>query len=81
VDEAKKGGRTVTAHAHTDGGAAAAIRAGVREINHRSFLNDETLALIKGSGTFLLTTLAVGDAVPASMAQEDPKFLGASARL
>jgi imidazolonepropionase-like amidohydrolase len=74
IDEAKKGGLAVTAHAHADGGAVAAIRAGVREINHGSFLNDETLALMKASGTFLLTTLAVGDTVPASMAQQDPKF-------
>ncbi len=47
VDEAKKAGLSVAAHAHSDEGAAAAIQAGVRSIEHGSFISDKTLEMMK----------------------------------
>jgi imidazolonepropionase-like amidohydrolase len=58
VDEAKKAGRTVAAHAHGDEGAAAAVRAGVRTIEHGTYLSDQTLALMKERRTCFVPTIA-----------------------
>ena len=58
VDEARKAGRYVAAHAHGDEGAAAAVRAGVRSIEHGTYLSDPTLALMKERGTYLVPTIA-----------------------
>jgi len=48
----------VAAHAHGDEGARAAVRAGVRTIEHGTYLRPETLALMKQRGTCLVPTLA-----------------------
>ena len=56
VDEASKRGIPVMAHAHGDEGAYAAVRAGVRSIEHGTFLSDSTLQLMKQKGTFLVPT-------------------------
>ena len=56
VDEAGKRGIPVMAHAHGDEGAYAAVRAGVRSIEHGTFLSDSTLQLMKTKGTFLVPT-------------------------
>lgn len=58
VDEARKSGVFVAAHAHGDEGAAAAVRAGVRSIEHGTYLSDQTLALMKERGTYLVPTIA-----------------------
>jgi imidazolonepropionase-like amidohydrolase len=58
VDEAKRAGRLVAAHAHGDEGAAAAVRAGVRTIEHGTYLSDQTLALMKERGTCFVPTIA-----------------------
>jgi imidazolonepropionase-like amidohydrolase len=58
VDEAKRSGRTVAAHAHGDEGALAAVRAGVRTIEHGTYLSDQTLALMKERGTCFVPTIA-----------------------
>ena len=58
VDEARKSGIFVAAHAHGDEGAAAAVRAGVRSIEHGTYLSDQTLALMKERGTYLVPTIA-----------------------
>src|SRR5262245_36173505 len=47
VDEAKTAGISVAAHAHGDEGAAGAVRAGVRSIEHGTYLSDDTLAEMK----------------------------------
>ena len=59
VDEARKSGLPVAAHAHGDEGAAAAVRAGARSIEHGSFMTDSTLDLMKERGTYLVPTLAI----------------------
>jgi imidazolonepropionase-like amidohydrolase len=56
VDEAKKGGVPVMVHAHGDEGARAAVLAGARSIEHGSYLETETLKLMKERGTYLVPT-------------------------
>lgn len=56
VDEAAKRQIPVMAHAHGDEGAYAAVKAGVRSIEHGTFLSDSTLRLMKQKGTFLVPT-------------------------
>lgn len=72
VEEAKVGGVFVAAHAHGDEGAAAAVRAGVRSIEHGSFLSDETLRLMKARGTYLVTTMALFDFINPAAFQNMP---------
>jgi len=55
VEEA--GGVPVQAHAHGDEGARAAVRAGVRSIEHGTYLSAETIALMKEKGVFFVPTL------------------------
>jgi imidazolonepropionase-like amidohydrolase len=59
VDAARAAGKHVAAHAHARDGAAAAVRAGVRSIEHGTYLDAETLAEMKRRGTYLVPTLAV----------------------
>ena len=56
VEQATKRGLPVLAHAHGDEGAYAAVRAGVRSIEHGTYLSDSTLRLMATSGTFLVPT-------------------------
>lgn len=56
VDEATKGGVPVMVHAHGDEGARAAVLAGASSIEHGSYLEVETLELMKARGTFLVPT-------------------------
>ncbi len=59
VTEAARKGLYVAAHAHGREGAANAVRAGVRSIEHGTWVDDETLAEMKRRGTFFVPTLAV----------------------
>jgi imidazolonepropionase-like amidohydrolase len=61
VDEAKRHGVPVMAHAHATEGIKQAIRAGVRSIEHGTFLDDEAIRLLAESGTYLVPTLYIGD--------------------
>ncbi len=56
VDEAAKHGIPVMAHAHGDEGGYAAVKAGVRSIEHGTYLSERTLKLMKKMGTFLVPT-------------------------
>lgn len=56
VDEAATKNVPVLAHAHGDEGAYAAVKAGVRSIEHGTYLSDSTLALMKARGTYLVAT-------------------------
>ncbi len=56
VDEAAARNIPVLAHAHGDEGAYAAVKAGVRSIEHGTYLSDSTLALMKAKGTYLVPT-------------------------
>jgi imidazolonepropionase-like amidohydrolase len=59
VDEAARKGLFVAAHAHARDGIANAVRAGVRSIEHGTWVDEETLAEMKRRGTFFVPTLAV----------------------
>jgi imidazolonepropionase-like amidohydrolase len=59
VDEAHKAGLEVSAHAHGDEGARGAVLAGVHSIEHGTYLSDDTLALMKARGTYLVPTISV----------------------
>jgi imidazolonepropionase-like amidohydrolase len=64
VTEARRWGRPVAAHAHGAQGIKAAIRAGVRTIDHGSFLDDEAVALLEGSTqTYYVPTLYTSDVI------------------
>jgi imidazolonepropionase-like amidohydrolase len=52
VEEAASKGVPVFAHSHTDEGTMAAVRAGVRCIEHGTYLSDATLAVMQDKGTY-----------------------------
>ena len=56
VQEAGRHGLKVAAHAHGMEGIKAAVRAGVASIEHGSMIDDETAALMKQRGTYLVPT-------------------------
>jgi imidazolonepropionase-like amidohydrolase len=61
VTEATRWGRPVAAHAHGADGIKAAIRAGVRTVDHGSYLDDEAVAMLKqNKRTYYVPTLALG---------------------
>jgi imidazolonepropionase-like amidohydrolase len=64
VTEAKRWGRTVAAHAHGTAGIKAAIRAGVRTVDHGSLLDAEAISLLKGAQTYYVPTLYISQVVP-----------------
>ena len=53
VQEAATKNAPVEAHAHGDEGAMAAVKAGVRSIEHGTYLADATLEAMKSRGTYL----------------------------
>ena len=60
VSEAHAWHRKVAAHCHGDAAAKMAIKAGVDSIEHGSFLQDDTLRLMKEKGVYLVPTLFAG---------------------
>lgn len=60
VDEARRVGVRVAAHAHGTQGIREAIEAGVDSIEHGSMLDEDTVALMKARGTVLVPTLSAG---------------------
>lgn len=58
VEEARRANIFVAAHAHGDEGALAAVRAGVRSIEHGTYLSETTLDEMKRRGTYLTPTIA-----------------------
>lgn len=58
VQEAATRNVPVMAHAHGDEGAYAAVAAGVRSIEHGTYMSDSTLQLMKTKGTWFVPTLS-----------------------
>jgi len=56
VETAHMFGRKVAAHAHAKAGVDAALRAGVDSVEHGAFLDDESVALFKKTGAYLVPT-------------------------
>lgn len=63
VTEAARWGRQVAAHAHGTGGIKAAIRAGVRTIDHGTMLDSEAIELLKKAAgrTYFVPTLLTSE--------------------
>lgn len=59
VEEAGRAGIGVSAHAHGDAGGRAAVEAGVRSIEHGTYLSETTLRMMAERGTFLAPTIAI----------------------
>jgi len=63
VEEATRWGRHVAAHAHGADGIKAALRAGVRTVDHGSMLDEEGARLLKAKGAYFAPTLYVGQTI------------------
>jgi imidazolonepropionase-like amidohydrolase len=61
VEEAANAGTYVVAHAHSAEGIKRAVRAGVRSIEHASYLDDEGIGLMVCHGTWLVADIYNGD--------------------
>ena len=74
VDTAHAFGRKATAHAHGKSGIDTALRAGVDSIEHGSYIDDETVALFKKTGAYLVPTrLAFENVIRQGRAGERPR--------
>jgi imidazolonepropionase-like amidohydrolase len=74
VDEAHRLRKKAAAHCHGDRAAREAILAGVDSIEHGSFLGEETLALMKARGTFLVPTLLAADWIGGKLEKYPPEI-------
>jgi imidazolonepropionase-like amidohydrolase len=61
VEEATRLGVPVAAHAHSTEGIRQAVLAGARTIEHATFLDEETIALVASRGVYLVPTLYVAE--------------------
>ncbi len=61
VSEANRLSVPVAAHAHATDGIKQAVAAGVRSIEHGTFIDDEGMKMMADRGTFLVPTIYVGD--------------------
>jgi imidazolonepropionase-like amidohydrolase len=64
-------GTWVMSHAHGPEGIKRAVRAGVRSIDHGTYLDEEVAAMMVERGTWLVPTLTAGDTTEALA--DDPK--------
>ena len=70
--EAKALGLRSVVHAHAPGGARAAVMAGCTSVEHGAFLDDDTLQLMAGHGTYFDPNFLVLH----NYLENKPKFLG-----
>jgi imidazolonepropionase-like amidohydrolase len=61
VDTANDYGMTVAVHAHGKKGMERAIKAGVTSIEHGTYMDSETIALMKKYGTYYVPTILAGN--------------------
>jgi imidazolonepropionase-like amidohydrolase len=78
IDTAHNLGLKVAAHAHGKAAIDAAVRAGVDSIEHGTYADAESFALMKQHGTYLVPTLLVADQVH-QLALHHPEQLNPSA--
>ncbi|WP_028115370.1 metal-dependent hydrolase family protein [Ferrimonas senticii] len=60
MDTAKDYGFVVAVHAHGAEGMKRAVRAGVDSVEHGTYMDDETIELMKQNGTFYVPTISAG---------------------
>ena len=63
VHEANAVGTLVMAHSYSPESIAAAVKAGVRSIEHGNFLDEETAAAMRQSGAYLVPTMVTYDLI------------------
>lgn len=61
IDEASRRNVPVMAHAHSTEGIKQSILAGVRSVEHGTFLDDDTINLMVQKGTYLVPTIYIGE--------------------
>ena len=61
VDEANRHGVPVAAHAHATEGIKQAVAAGVRSIEHGTYIDDEAIEMMVKQGTYFVPTVYMGD--------------------
>ncbi|MBA4058655.1 MAG: amidohydrolase family protein, partial [Marivirga sp.] len=80
VEEAARRDVPVMAHAHATEGIKQAVKAGVRSIEHGSYIDEEAMDLMIQHGTYLIPTLTVGlyfeETIPESKALSKAVELG-----
>jgi imidazolonepropionase-like amidohydrolase len=79
VSEAHQWGRKVAAHCHGDAAAKVAIAAGVDSIEHGTFLQPDTLALMREKGTYLVPTLIAAESIKPRL-EQFPQAIATKAR-
>jgi imidazolonepropionase-like amidohydrolase len=70
VDEAHMWGKKVAAHAHGTEGIKRAVLAGVNSVEHCSILDEETIALMKSKGTYMVPTMYALDYIIGNYSQK-----------
>lgn len=73
VETAADYGMSVAAHAHGTEGMARAIEAGVKSIEHGTYMDDDVIRLMKKKGTWYVPTILAGNWV-AEKSKEDGFF-------
>ncbi|MBN2731774.1 MAG: amidohydrolase family protein, partial [Balneolaceae bacterium] len=63
IETANDYGFHVAAHAHGTEGMQRAIKAGVKTIEHGTYMDEETMALMKENGTYYVPTIIAGKSV------------------
>jgi imidazolonepropionase-like amidohydrolase len=71
--------RKVAAHAHGTAGIKNALRAGVDSIEHGTYLDDESIALFKERGAYLVPTISAGKWVEANAKSYPPPIAAKAA--
>jgi imidazolonepropionase-like amidohydrolase len=66
VEEAQRWGRFVAAHAHGTEGIKAALRAGVRTIDHGSMMDDQAVELLRTHHAYFVPTLYTSESIRTS---------------
>jgi imidazolonepropionase-like amidohydrolase len=75
VEEARKAGRKVAAHAQAAVGIRWCLEAGVSTIEHGIFLDEDLVARMKRDGAFLVPTLAASRAIADGESAGIPAFM------
>jgi imidazolonepropionase-like amidohydrolase len=81
VDEARRAGRRVAAHAHAASGIRASVDAGITSIEHGVYVNQDLAERMKQTGVYLVPTLVAPSAiVDGGEAAGIPAFMVRNAR-
>ncbi len=74
VETAKDYGMKVASHCHGAEGMKRSVRAGVNSIEHGTYMDEETMELMKKNGTYLVPTIIAGKSVADSATKKQGFF-------